>query len=1630
MNILQRLTRSAKSTAILSGDALKKKSQALIVAAILFFLFPALLFAQPTVTSTTPTRNALNVEKDGNIIVTFSQDIDATTLTNSTVRINGSLSGLHPATFSYNSETYTATINPSNDFKVGDVVKVMLTRGIKSTIGNSLLSAYGWSFTVKTNMSEGIFETPSTISAGGSNPYSIAVGDWNGNGTLDLAIVNCGSSTVTTWMNNGIGGFAYNATINVGSSPAFITAGDWNADGSLDLAVANYNSGTVSIMNGNGSGSFAISSTLSLGYKSRWIGSGDFNGDGMLDLAIANENGNAIAIWFNAGNGTFSYSSAVGVGITPYTVIVGDWNGDGWLDLATANYASGTVSILLNNGSGGFSNTSTVGVGSHPSSMTTGDWNRDGSLDLAVSNNGSNTVSVLFNNGGGGFTVTSTVGVGSAPTAITAGDWNGDGFLDLAVANYNINTVSVLKNNGSGGFTQVSMISVQAAPIWVTAGDWNSDGTLDLAVANYGNNCVSIVKNHSFPASPNGLVVKAEDGQVTLKWNKNSETDFLRYRIYCGTSPNPTIRVDSTTASISDTTKIISNLENGTMYYFRITAVDNAYNESGFSNEVSATPIVLPTVTAFTPSRNALSVEKNVNLTVTFSQDIDPTTLTNSTVCINGSVSGLHASTFNYDSGTRTVTITPTVSFKIGDVVSVMLTRGITNMSGGALIKAYSWNFTVKANRASVTLKQSFISGVGNNPRASVAGDFDNDGDIDLAVANAGSNTVSILLNSGSGTFTQSSTPGVGSNPYSVTTGDFDRDGDLDLAIANAGSNTVSILLNNGTGTFTQSSTPGVGSYPQSVTAGDFDGDGDLDLAVANYNSLTVSILLNNGSGTFTQSSTPSVSGYPQSVTAGDFDGDGDIDLAVANAGSNTVSILLNNGAGIFTQSSTVGVGSNPYSVTAGDFDGDGDLDLAIANFGSATVSILLNNGSGTFTQSSMPVVGGNPFSVTTGDFDGDGDLDLATANFGSATVSISLNNGSGTFTLSSTMGMISPPQSVTAGDFDGDGDLDLGEVNYGSNTVAILKNIPLAPQTLVVADSSSHTVTLKWRSNIESSLLRYRVYMDTASSPITKVDSTTGGIADTSKTITGLINGIKYYFRITAVDNTGNESSFSNGVSSTPIGLIAYYPFNSNVNDESGNGNNGTNYGATPTIDRFRATGKAYDFNGVSDSIVLPHFSFDNKSFTISVWVNKNIFWTENNDDPILVQDGHAETYDDHYLHLMLRNNKSYFGFYNNDLRSYNTAINNNHWYHIVYMYDQVQGKKQIFVDGVLDCEASSSSFQGTTGNTIIGVIYSSKFFDGKIDDISIYNLVLSTTEIQALYSENGWPAPAIPQNLTAVTGDAEITLKWNRNTESDFLRYRIYMDTVTSPLVKVDSTTGEIADTLKSITGLTNGTWYYFRITAVDSTGNESGYSNEVNAMPVVILPVELATFTTSIEHSNVELKWKTETEINNYGFEVERRAVSSQQSTVNSWMKIDFVAGAGTSNSPKDYSFIDANLASGRYAYRLKQVDNDGTFKYSQDVEIEILVPKVFALSQNYPNPFNPATTIEFTLAEDGMVSLRVFDILGREVQTLVNGEMKAGEAHSIIFDASKLSSGLYFYRLETGKSSLVKKLMLLK
>ena len=189
---------------------------------------------------------------------------------------------------------------------------------------------------------------------------------------------------------------------------------------------------------------------------------------------------------------------------------------------------------------------------------------------------------------------------------------------------------------------------------------------------------------------------------------------------------------------------------------------------------------------------------------------------------------------------------------------------------------------------------------------------------------------------------------------------------------------------------------------------------------------------------------------------------------------------------------------------------------------------------------------------------------------------------------------------------------------------------------------------------------------------------------------------------------------------------------------------------------------------------------------------------------------------------------------------------------------------------------------------------------------------------------------------------------------------------------------------------------------------------------------LPVELTSFSATTIGSTVKLSWRTETEINNYGFEVERYALSAERQA---WEKIGFVNGNGNSNSPKSYSFTDNGVLSGKYNYRLKQIDNDGQFEYSKTIEVDFGSPKKFELSQNYPNPFNPVTTIRFNLPEAGNVKLTLFNILGQEIKTLVN-EFKESGVHTINFDATELNSGMYIYKIEAGNFVQTRKMTLIK
>lgn len=232
------------------------------------------------------------------------------------------------------------------------------------------------------------------------------------------------------------------------------------------------------------------------------------------------------------------------------------------------------------------------------------------------------------------------------------------------------------------------------------------------------------------------------------------------------------------------------------------------------------------------------------------------------------------------------------------------------------------------------------------------------------------------------------------------------------------------------------------------------------------------------------------------------------------------------------------------------------------------------------------------------------------------------------------------------------------------------------------------------------------------------------------------------------------------------------------------------------------------------------------------------------------------------------------------------------------------------------------------------------------------------------------------------------------------------------------------DITDTFAMVS-LELNVQYYWRVRAKINTGI-SPFSEIWNL--TTVLPVELSTFNVKLKNNTAELSWRTETEVSNFGFEIERAVLESEKDK-KEFLKIGFVEGSGNSNSPKNYSFTDKNLYGGsKFIYRLKQIDTDGTFAYSYEVELTSL-PDKFELSQNYPNPFNPSTRIEFSLPVTSEVRIDIFDILGQHVSSLMNKELEAGY-HSVVFNAENLSSGTYIYRLTAKEFIQTKKMVFIR
>lgn len=438
---------------------------------------------------------------------------------------------------------------------------------------------------------------------------------------------------------------------------------------------------------------------------------------------------------------------------------------------------------------------------------------------------------------------------------------------------------------------------------------------------------------------------------------------------------------------------------------------------------VDFTPPVTPfTVDTTTPTQAQLEVSASTDVTATFSDPVNNTTITTSSFKVWGRQSGFKAGTFT------AATFDPTVDFNPGEQVHLMLNGSIESGTGTALTPHIS-QFRVAAGGGDQFLLGA-VQTLGTGASFDIGiGDLNGDGYLDAFVTNNGAGNT-VWINDGTGSFTDTGQSLGTAKSLTVELGDLNGDGDLDAFIGNDdGPNAV--WLGDGRGQFVSNGQTTLGNDRSfGVGLGDLDGDGDLDAFVSN-NGTADKVWTNDGSGTFSDSGQTLGNAGSRHLALGDLDGDGDLDAYVAVRGGGD-RVWINDGTGTFTAGQSLGTAAS-FGVSLGDLNGDGDLDAFVSTVNNAGNLVWTNDGTGSFTDSGQ-LLGTDPSrSVELGDVDGDGDLDAFVVNNAPAANQVWTNNGSGTFTDSGVSFGSSAHRDIALGDLDDDGDLDVVLANTGA---------------------------------------------------------------------------------------------------------------------------------------------------------------------------------------------------------------------------------------------------------------------------------------------------------------------------------------------------------------------------------------------------------------------------------------------------------------------------------------------------------------------------------------------------------------------------------------------------------------------
>jgi hypothetical protein len=1584
-----------------------------------------------------------------NLDFNFDAVIDGTTVTQSAFQVYGNQTGRYSGTIS-GRNTNTLTFDPDTNFKPGEHITVTLKSSIATSFDTSLTKNYTFSFIASSELINPEVASPNTISTTVSTPTAVFPADLDGDGDVDLSSTATPGNAIIWHRNNGSGSFARFTVANAGdglSAPVDTRIADLDNDGDLDILSASEGNNSIHWFENDGSESFTTHTITSSADGLQSIFTADLDGDGDSDVLSASENDDIIAWYDNNGSEVFTKRIISSTVDGANHVLVADMDNDGDLDVIASAAAEDTLSWYENDGSSNFTpqiiSSSTDGI----HKISASDIDQDGDMDVVSVSPGSGRIIWHENDGNQSFTSHNITTSANGVSALKVIDYDGDGNVDVISTGINTNNLVLYHNGGNENFTSVTLSSTQQSIASLSAADIDGSDGLNIISSSTGDNQILWFGTNIVPQLERTGIFPVAGAQSVSK-NATITASF--------STPIDASTVSSTSFKVSSNK---TGLLSGTL------SVSDSVITFQPSNDFSAGDLITVTLTEAI-SDTISSIRKIQPQTFSFLVKSNPINRSENYAIteVRTSAGDLHYITSADIDGD-------------GDM-DVAAAGGSSN--------TITWH----ENDGAQSYTEHTVADNLDFATSVFAADLDSDGNMDLLSSSRNDNTITWHENDGSQTFTSSTIASDITSTEIVTVYDVNSDGNMDVLVA---SDTELLWYeNDGSESFTKRVIASGLSDPRSLYATDMDTDGDIDIVAGIFSGHQILVFENNGSESFTARTVVSSFFGSAFVFATDMDGDGDQDILGAAFFSNgRLSWFENDGNLSFTERTIVTGFAGARSIRAGDVDGDGDMDVIGASQIDDAVILYINDGNQNFSPSTVTTSADNARLAEFTDMDGDGDLDILVASKNDSTIawyefvpivsssSLAFNgtdtyinadrvaphlSGSSSFTFET---WIKPdfagqtdPNDVTILNIAPSGfRIFLGNNANKDQVIRVTGNATLIGPAL----TDRRWTHIAYTINSGTGTL----YVDGASvgTHSTSVSFTdgdkwnigaTGSIGSLSDVFAGTMDEFKFW----NIDQTADQirRHMFQRISTNESDLVAYFPLDefsgSTVFDRSPNTIRATLEGAPGWSDDTHPYGTFISGSEGWRILTAPAANVSFSTLLDTLWTQgftgadvlngtSNLYtWSEPSSTFNAVVNGNTTpaagkafityVYDDQdndgtadgFPKMIRIDSAQHSGNISPSLSYTNNGTPANDGWNLVgnpygtsIDWDAPNGLSRNNLDASLyvwnhSAGGGNGAYQSWNGSA-------GTLSDGKLAPLQGFwvkaNAANPSINFSALARSTGGvfrkeqAAQSVPQltfTLADSSGSSQTLVMFHEQALIGKDPYDAY---------KLGSLNGESLALYSLL---------------------EDSSALEINALPLnfeepLDIPVTYSGsseihFSLSWEHALLPEEWEFVLTDHIAEISVDLKTDSvytfSQDSSKAKKIAKEVIPPSPPQLVPRPLK-RKASTEKPRFTMRVSK-----TSAVSSEPENDL--PTKVELRQNYPNPFNPSTTIAYGLPQTGKVTLEVFDILGRRVATLLNGENKTAGRHTVNFNASNLASGMYIYRLQAGNSVIIKKLTLIK